>query len=257
MNEVVLRFGAASDVGSGSVMRHLRESVMNVVARLRGGSYLAGQYAVMHSAEGFAGLTWQERIDEFTDAIPGAKELSILDFGCGPRGGLAERFGDSVIPYDPYVEAYADPPWAKDFDVVFSTDVLEHMSRREIDNFAAHVRESGAQHVYLVVATRPAAKHLPSGANAHLIVRRADWWHAYLCKRLAPSFAPVSAKADLSSQEVMLYFRRADGLPDLASESHLATLLRSRAVLTPMLVTLVLMLSWIVKAVVHHDYDLI
>jgi hypothetical protein len=42
----------------GSVMRHLRESVMNGVARLRGRRYLAGQYSAMHAEDSFAGVTW-------------------------------------------------------------------------------------------------------------------------------------------------------------------------------------------------------
>jgi hypothetical protein len=165
--------------------------------------------------------------------------------------------GDRVIPFDPYVEAYAEVPWAKDFDVVFSSDVLEHLSRRELDDFTARVRSSGAEHVYLVVATRPAAKHLPGGANAHLMVRHADWWHAYLFRRLAPSYAVVSAKADLTTQEVMLYLRRSDGVSEPTSEPHWVTPLHRRVVLTPMLITVALVVTWIVKAVAHHDYDLI
>ena len=233
---------------------------MNVVARLGGRRYLAPQYAEMHAAESFAGVTWRERIDEFLGAVPEAEELSILDFGCGPRGGLAESFGDRVIPFDPYVEEYAEPPWSKDFDVVFSSDVLEHLSRPEIDDFVSHVRASGAEHVYLVVATRPAAKHLPGGANAHVTVKPADWWDGYLSTRLAPSFMRVSADADLVTQEVSFFFRRTIAAPEsalLRLRRRWPTHLRGRVVVKPTAITLGLGVAWLIKAVVFHDPDIV
>jgi 2-polyprenyl-3-methyl-5-hydroxy-6-metoxy-1,4-benzoquinol methylase len=120
----------------------------------------------MHAKGLFPGVTWRNVFDSFTAAILDLDRRTILDFGCGPRGGLAEQFGaDRVVSYDPYVEAYSASPWHRPFDVVFSSDVLEHLPEQDIEAFAAHVLRSRPQFMFLNISTREAHKTFSTGGQ--------------------------------------------------------------------------------------------
>lgn len=186
----------------------LQVTVRNWLTRLRGARYRASLYASMHRGNRFKGVTWRDYVDEFLRLIPERERRRVLDFGCGPRGGLAEALGDSAIPYDPYVERYASGPWDRQFDVVFSSDVLEHMTPSEIREFVRKVNDSTARYLFLAVSTRPAVKCLPNGANAHLTVRSADWWLVFLKSALHGDFSLLLARDDLLRDVAVFCFQR-------------------------------------------------
>lgn len=176
---------------------------------IRGQSYYDKMYVAMHKQCAFRGDTWRAHLRQLREAVPELEQLVILDFGCGPKGGLAAEYVNSVIPYDPYVPQYSKEPWNQSFDVVFSSDVLEHMTRPQIDQFLAHVRKAAPSFVFLVASTRPAQKKLPNGANAHLTVKPASWWLGYVSHALGRCYTPVMATADLIRDDVSMCFRRA------------------------------------------------
>ncbi len=186
----------------------LLEPVFNVATRLRGREYIGGLYQQLHGEGKFKGVTWRAHLEDFRRAVPNLASKRILDYGCGPRGGLAEEFGENVISHDPYVERYAALPWQQKFDVVFSSDVLEHMPLLECSQFLQRVRTSQAEHVFLVISTRRASKRLPNGANAHLTVKSADWWLSFLQDGLSAEFTPTLALSNLLRQVAVCCFQR-------------------------------------------------
>ena len=131
-------------------------------------------------------------------SIPKLEQKTILDFGCGPLGGLVEKLGTgSVISYDPYVPKVATPPWNRNFDVLFSSDVLEHLTLQDVRAFAKNVRRSRPQFVFLNISTRRADKTFSNGRNVHLTVHPMNWWcdtlnhfwkHLYNCRVLRDRF---------------------------------------------------------------------
>ena len=99
---------------------------------------LAECYHLLHKEYGgkgrFSGKSWKQRdnllVRKFSELIPNVQKIKILDFGCGKAGGISEIMPDSVTPFDPYVEEYSEDPWDKEFDCIFSVDVLEHLTKK-------------------------------------------------------------------------------------------------------------------------------
>jgi hypothetical protein len=162
---------------------------------------MAGQLA-------FKGDTWRAHLAQLQQAVPDLEHRTILDFGCGPKAGLAAVYPGRVIPYDPYVEQFATPPWNQAIDVVFSSDVLEHMPLQQIRGFLAKVRDMAPSFVFLVASTRHAQKLLPNGSNAHLTVKPPDWWLNLVARSLGHQYSLRMATADLLRQDVTLCFAR-------------------------------------------------
>ena len=190
------------------MVHRFSERLARVATRLRSKHYYAAQYQEMHANGAFPGKSWQHHVDTLMRVIPDVAEKTVLDFGCGPLGGLAARLGERVISYDPYVEKYATPPWDERFDGVFSSDVLEHMTGRQIDEFLTRVATAAPDFVFLNGSTRSAFKNLPNGANAHLTVKPGEWWLSYTSGKLGQRYNPLLAQVDLVSREVTLCFRR-------------------------------------------------
>lgn len=150
-------------------------------------------YREMHGKGLFLGDTWRAKLQLFTDFMATYGSLThggrltvadntILDFGCGPQGGLSALdattlSGRKVIPFDPYVHRYAGEPWGKRFDTFFSCDVFEHLPTLDIFQAVVQFRKHiPVQRAFIVLSTRAANKCLPNGMNAHLTVKSADWW---------------------------------------------------------------------------------
>ena len=188
----------------------LVEFVSGLVTKMRGPAYVAKMNREMHAHGAFPGHSWRAHVEALERFVPDLGQKTILDYGCGPLGGLRQQFGDRVIPFDPFVEAFSSPPWARPFDVVFSSDVFEHIPAGEIAPLLEKFRQSSARYVFLNISTRKAHKPLPNGANAHLTIRPANWWLTTLTKALAPQFRPTLAEADLLRDEGTFCFERAD-----------------------------------------------
>lgn len=182
--------------------------LINQVSRWKGTPYLAPLYREMHEDGKFQGRSWQKNLDEFRTVIPDVEAKTILDFGCGPLGGMAAVFGENVIPFDPFVDRFAALPWDQHLDVVFSSDVLEHMPWRDIRDLLSRIKRSSAEYAYFAISTRRATKSLPNAANAHLLVRRPKWWLRRLRRELRGEFEVTHAAAHLLQREVTLCFRR-------------------------------------------------
>lgn len=130
-----------------------------------------GNYGVM-------GATYAPMVREI---VNGAGIATILDYGAG-QCRLAKSMPDLEFRnYDPAVVGLDGDP--EPADLVTCTDVLEHIEPECLDEVLDHISRLALRHVFLVVATRPAAKFLADGRNAHLIQEPVDWWLPKLTER--------------------------------------------------------------------------
>jgi len=186
----------------------IKQRLLRCLTRVRGGEHLAELNREMHRHGKFRGISWRSSLSEFREAVPALEQRTILDYGCGPLGGLRGAFPERTIAHDPYVDEFAEPPWGKPFDTVFSSDVLEHMTLSEVRTLADRIKGSTAEYVFLVVSTRAAGKHLANGANAHLLIKSPEWWRKTLQRALGEAFQLTVFKADLLRRDVTLCFHR-------------------------------------------------
>ena len=167
-------------------------------------------YREMHASGQFAGVAWKSVFDAFATAVPDLERRTTLDFGCGPRGGLAEQLPGRVISYDPHVDAYASPPWDRAFDVVFSSDVLEHLLPEDVEAFAANVRGALPEFIFLNISTRAAHKTFSNGVNVHVTVRPTQWWLDTLSRSWKTEYEGRLLQEDFES--CTLLFERRPGV---------------------------------------------
>jgi len=100
---------------------------------------------------------------------------SVLDYGCGHGVILQYLQAPLKAGYDPGMPEYANTPELP-FDMVISTDVLEHIEPELLDNVLDHIQSLTRRFAYLCVCCREARHILPDGRNAHLIVEDENWW---------------------------------------------------------------------------------
>lgn len=139
----------------------------------------------MHATKvtyGVSGGIWARQVAAFA---AGLEARTILDYGCG-RGLLkpammALPVNFAVDEYDPAIEGKTDKPAYA--DVVVCGDVLEHIEPDCLYAVLDDIRNIARRGVFLVVATKLAAKHLPDGRNAHLIVEPSAWWLPHITRR--------------------------------------------------------------------------
>jgi len=88
-----------------------------------------------------------------------------------------------VAGYDPGMPEFENLPDDK-FEVLISTDVLEHVEPEMIDNTLQAVNNLFTKSCYLLIASYPAKKYLPDGRNAHLIIESFEWWKDKIIKNI-------------------------------------------------------------------------
>lgn len=113
------------------------------------------------------------------DFISKTNPSSIVDFGCG-KGRLVEKLKECypqkiISGYDPGNTAYDVSLDNKFYDLLISTDVLEHVEPEYIDQTLEYLK-SKSQYIYHLIALSPAKLILPDGRNAHLIQESKEWW---------------------------------------------------------------------------------
>lgn len=180
---------------------------------------LPGFYAELHAKGAFRGDSWRRHAAAFQRFLGPANRV-VVDFGCGPAGGLAEYVplaaaGVRVVPHDPYVPAFAGDPWKEGVDALFSCDVFEHMPAEQIHQVLRRLcKSTTVTHAYVVLSTRPATKTLPNGLNCHVTVKPAAWWQGFLDATLGLHFdCRVSVAYVHEDEAVFGFVRRADPAP--------------------------------------------
>jgi 2-polyprenyl-3-methyl-5-hydroxy-6-metoxy-1,4-benzoquinol methylase len=119
---------------------------------------------------------------ELVSIIRGRGDIkTVLDFGCGQR--TLEKYVQASSDchqvewhnYDPGLPGLDTLP-TQDFDLIVSTDVLEHVEPDMIDETLDWMRAHAKRGMYHQIACDPCGLILPDGRNAHLITERLEWW---------------------------------------------------------------------------------
>jgi cyclopropane fatty-acyl-phospholipid synthase-like methyltransferase len=113
------------------------------------------------------------------DFIVNHNPTTILDFGCG-KGKLVEtlkvQFPDKTITgYDPANPEFDHSIDHNVYDLIYSSDVLEHVEPEFIDQTLAYL-STKSKYSYHLIALSPAKLILADGRNAHLIQETTEWW---------------------------------------------------------------------------------
>jgi len=113
------------------------------------------------------------------DFIKRYNPKSILDFGCG-TGGLVVKLKTTypllnISGYDPGSSVYSQPIDDLHFDMIVSTDVLEHIEPEHLDTTLKYLSER-SNLIYHLIALAPSKVTLSDGRNAHLILESHIWW---------------------------------------------------------------------------------
>ena len=139
------------------------------------------QYKILHSQKRGYGTTGKSLVPIIEPLVRMVKPKSIIDYGAGKS-----TLVDLVAPeleilrekYDPAVEGIdALPPGP--FDMLFSTDVLEHFPEELVDEALAEMR-SLAPYAIHAISLRPSGNNLPDGRPCHLCVKDIQWWREKL-----------------------------------------------------------------------------
>ena len=126
-----------------------------------------------HDIEPSYGTMSKNLVGVAAEIIENYKAKSVLDYGCG-KGELKKALGDIVSEYDPAIPGKDAEP--KVADVVFCTDVLEHIEPDKLEAVLNYMEGLARKMAFLTVALIPATKTLDDGRNAHLIVKPQQWW---------------------------------------------------------------------------------
>ena len=121
--------------------------------------------------------------EEFKKLLDDNNFNSVLDFGAG-KGNimktLIETYPDlKVHVYDPVT---FNIPLPKSVDIIYSSDVLEHIEPELLDETLSDLFNRAEQYQYHLIACHPAKKKLNDGRNAHLIIEEPEWWRSKLEK---------------------------------------------------------------------------
>jgi hypothetical protein len=128
---------------------------------------------------GVSGSAWSPAVLQLCSVL---HTRDVLDYGCGQRT-LEKSLGFPIHNYDPCIAGLDAPP--QPADIVVCTDVLEHVEPACVDDVLDDLKRLANKAAFLVIANRPAKKHLPDGRNAHLIQQGREWWLPKLALRFS------------------------------------------------------------------------
>jgi 2-polyprenyl-3-methyl-5-hydroxy-6-metoxy-1,4-benzoquinol methylase len=134
-------------------------------------------YKQLHKESAGYGAFCHSYITLIKKYIQDTNSSNILDFGCG-KGNLKRALSSHGIVIDEYDPAISgkDVLPSKEYDLVITTDVLEHLHPDEIDIIKDEFENLNPKHMMHIISTRTAVQILPDGTNAHKTVQPGDWW---------------------------------------------------------------------------------
>lgn len=139
----------------------------------------------------FAGNSIKSYIDDIAGLVAVTEAKKLADYGSGKGYQyLAMRVHEAwgVLPhcYDVGVRQLSSPLPVRSFHGVICTDVMEHISERDIqsvlDDIFLLLEVGRSSFAFFAIACRLAKKELPDGRNAHLTVRPPEWWEGKLAE---------------------------------------------------------------------------
>jgi 2-polyprenyl-3-methyl-5-hydroxy-6-metoxy-1,4-benzoquinol methylase len=136
--------------------------------------------SILKSINGLENFGKRKNLPRYLETIiDNHNPSSILDFGCGV-GSLIRTLKSkypqkNVCGYDPGNKNFLNKFENQKFDLVVSTDVLEHIEPEFLDQTLEFLKEK-SNRCYHLIALAPSKVILPDGRNAHLILKSKDWW---------------------------------------------------------------------------------
>jgi cyclopropane fatty-acyl-phospholipid synthase-like methyltransferase len=136
--------------------------------------------SILKSINGLENFGKRKNLPKYLETIiDNYNPTSILDFGCGV-GSLIHTLElkypqKNIYGYDPGNKNFSDKFENQKFDLVISTDVLEHIEPEFLDQTLEFLKEKSNK-FYHLIALAPSRVILPDGRNAHLILKSKDWW---------------------------------------------------------------------------------
>ena len=116
------------------------------------------------------------------DVLMRLQPKTVLDYGCG-KGGTADylesKIQCKIDRYDPGYAPYSVKP-TQQYELVYSTDVFEHIEREDIPATLEYINTLATQYTAHIIDLDPARKKLPDGRNAHVTLLTPDEWLAEL-----------------------------------------------------------------------------
>jgi hypothetical protein len=145
-------------------------------------SDLIAQYQQLHKQKPKYGGSGSKHIPAIVELADKTDSRTILDYGCG-KGNLVRKLreqGYTVEGYDPGVAEWATKP-AVPYDLVISTDVLEHIPPQDVKQTVTEIIRYANQALYLAIALRyDSTNILPDGTNPHKTVWDVGVWHSLI-----------------------------------------------------------------------------
>jgi 2-polyprenyl-3-methyl-5-hydroxy-6-metoxy-1,4-benzoquinol methylase len=136
--------------------------------------------SILKSINGLENFGKRKSLPKYLETIiDNCNPTSVLDFGCGV-GSLVNTLAlkypqKNIYGYDPGNENFSNKFKNQKFDLVISTDVLEHVEPEFLDQTLEFLKEK-SNRFYHLIALAPSKVILPDGRNAHLILKSKDWW---------------------------------------------------------------------------------
>lgn len=158
-------------------------------------------------AQGDYGVTGQYFMPSIFHAISQiAKKygsVSVLDYGAAKGGTLAGVQEHFWLPpcvetacYDPFIPAFAAEP--SPADLVICTDVMEHVEPECTLAVLDHIASLTKKIVFFSISLQQANKVLADGRNAHINLRKVQFWLNEIKKRF------ITSEVKLQNGEVLL-----------------------------------------------------
>lgn len=171
--------------------------------------YIWKYYKEAHENGTFTGTTYIAYLEILARIVPNIQDKLILDYGCGNLGGLSNQY-PLVKPFDPYVQNYQFDPWAVgcEYDVIFSADVLEHMTIPTIGHFLKKASVFAKEYIFLAISVKISQKHFSNGVSIHTIIEPPAFWQGFLQGLLYHNFDMIYANHDLLEENFVICFKR-------------------------------------------------
>ena len=135
----------------------------------------------LHSIGKWGGESTKPRIlATIRDHIGWQQATTLIDYGSGNIEGeerslkWALKDECNVIEYEPAIKSKSKSPDPQDY--VVCVDVLEHVEPELLSNVIEHLVSKFDKKALLIISLQEARETLPSGRNAHLTVKPAEWW---------------------------------------------------------------------------------
>jgi len=138
-------------------------------------------YRILH-AQGYSNdrdASVLRHINKIIDLFNTYSCKNAIDYGCG-KGQLVRALNERGVRcdgYDPYsgYEKIGDC-----YDMVISTDVLEHFDLDQLHDASIHIKSFNPIVMYHSIYTDIAQVILPDGNNAHRTIQSPIWWREKL-----------------------------------------------------------------------------